>query len=104
MMELHCAIRLVGETARAKELVDRAVATGLIAGVVYEVKVKGTMVRIGFSGDMPSTSAERASAVCHIAATARELGAGDVRIAFKSHQDWLNGIGLKEVNGACERL
>lgn len=103
-LELHLGIRITGDVAKAREILNRAVATGLIASVVHELAVKGKRVYVSFSKDMESTSAERANAVCHLAPIAREMGVEDCRVAFDSYHDWLKGHGLREVDGTCERI
>ena len=102
-LELHLGIRVTGDVAKAKEILNRAIATGLIASVVHEIAVKGKRIYVSFSKDMESTNAERANAVCHIAPIAREMETPDCRVAFDSYADWLKGMGLREVNGECER-
>ena len=110
-LELHVpsGIRLSGEVKRARDILDRAIATDhpkrakLMVGVVTALTVKRSTCFVSFSDKDPSTTAERAHAVCHIASIARELGAPSCKIAFESHEDWLRGLGLIEVNGVCQR-
>ena len=102
-VELYASVRLCGDIERARELLDRSIATGLISCVVYALTVKDNRLHVGFSDRMESTSAERACAVAHIAGIAREMGLS-TRIVFDSHQDWLKGFGMKETNGEAERL
>ena len=108
-LELHTpsGIRLYGEVKRAKEILDRAISTtllkSLMVGVVTALTVKKSTCFVSFSENDPSTTAERAHAVCHIAAISRELGVVNCKVAFESHADWLKGIGLLEHNGQCVR-
>lgn len=104
-LNIHPAgIRIFGEKEKAKEILDRAVATGLIAETVYEFMVKGKTCYIGFDSDMPATVAERGNAVCHIAAIARETGVDNTRVVFRSHDEWLRSVKLREEDGECKRL
>ena len=108
-LETHVpsGIHLHGEARRAREILDRAIATipspSLMVGVVSALTVKKSACYVGFSDRNPSTTAERAHAVCHIAAVARECGASLCSVAFDSHHDWLRGLGLREVDGECIR-
>ena len=108
-LELHTpsGIRLYGEVKRAKEILDRAISTtllkSLMVGVVTALTVKKSTCFVSFSDKDPSTTAERAHAVCHIASIARELGVQSCKVAFESHEDWLKGMGLVEKNGECVR-
>ena len=108
-LELHIpsGIRLYGEVRRAREVLDRAISTvpnkSLMVGVVSGLTVKKSTCFVGFSEKDPSTNAERAHAVCHIASIARELGMTSCKVAFESHEDWLKGLGLVERNGECTR-
>ena len=107
-LEKHApsGIGISGDKAKAVEVLERAIATGLIVNVVCELRVNKKVMFVGFSGDdeFQSDTAERANAVCHLAAIAREMGVTSTRVAFDSHKDWLRGLGLREDNGECARL